>query len=172
MGDGWYKGRFGIKSKEKIFGDEYKLCAHILIEFTDNEVLNILTDNSWKVKYSKEIINNIYDGEEVDFTLKDKPLEDVIEINEKYNLIPDFGSLITEKEILNPELYISPKGEKILDFRQNMVGFIRFKEHLNRNQELKISHGEILQQKCFYNENYRSAKPILKFKGDGQNRVY
>ena len=62
MGDGWYKGRFGIKSKEKIFGEEYKLCAHILIEFTDNEVLNILADNSWKVKYSKEISNNIYDG--------------------------------------------------------------------------------------------------------------
>ena len=172
MGDGWYKGRFGLKSKEKIFGDEYKLCAHILIEFIDNEILNILTDNSWKVKYSKEIINNIYDGEEVDFTLKDKPLEDVIEINEKYNLIPDFGSLITEKEILNPELYISPKGEQILDFKQNMVGFVRYKGNLDKNQELKISHGEILLNKCFYNENLGTAKALLKYKGDGKNHIY
>ena len=34
MGDGWYKGRFGLKSKGKqnnIWGDEYKLCAKILL---------------------------------------------------------------------------------------------------------------------------------------------
>ena len=53
-----------------------------------------------------------------------------------------------------------------------MVGFIRFKGHLNKNQELKISHGEVLQQKFFYNENYRSPKPILKYKGDGKDRIY
>ena len=172
MGDGWYKGRFGLNSKEKIFGDEYKLCANILIEFTDNEVFNILTDNSWKIKYSKEISNNIYDGEEVDFTLIDKPLEEVIEINEKYNLIPDFGSLITEKEILNPELYISPKGEQILDFKQNMVGFVRYKGDLDKNQEMKISHGEVLLNKCFYNGNFGTAKALLKYKGDGEKRIY
>ncbi len=176
MGDGWYKGRFGMKKfnekEDKIFGDEYKLCAHILIEFNDEECLNILTDKSWKVKNSKEISNNIYDGEEIDFTLVDKPFEEVIESNEKYNLIPDFGSLIIEKDILIPELYISPKGEKILDFKQNMVGFIRFKGYLNKNQEIKISHGEILQEKCFYNKNLRTAKAIAKYKGDGEKRIY
>ena len=171
MGDGWYKGRFGLRKKKNIFGDEYKLCTHILLEFTDNEVLNILTDNSWKVKYSKEISNSIYDGEEIDFTLIDKPLEEVIEINEKYNLIPDFGTLITEKEILYPDLYISPKGEQILDFKQNMVGFIRYKGNLKKNQEMKISHGEILLNKCFYNGNLGTAKALLKYKGDGEKRI-
>ena len=53
-----------------------------------------------------------------------------------------------------------------------MVGFIRFKGYLNKSQELKISHGEVLQEKCFYNLNYRSAKAILKYKGDGNDRIY
>ena len=79
---------------------------------------------------------------------------------------------MVEKDRLNPVLYISPKGEKILDFKQNMVGFIRFKGHLNKNQEIKISHGEVLQDKCFYNLNYRSARPVLKYKGDGNDRIY
>ena len=176
MGDGWYKGRFGlfkpIDKGDKIFGDEYKLCAHISIEFNDKECLNVLTDNTWKVKNSKEISNNIYDGEEVDFTLLDKPFEEVIESNEKYNLIPDFGTLIIEKEILKPELYISPKGEKILDFKQNMVGFVRYKGYLKKNQEIKISHGEILQKNCFYCGNLNSAKAIAKYKGNGEKRIY
>ena len=176
MGDGWYKGRFGmnkpIDKGDKIFGDEYKLCAHILIEFNDGEILNILTDKSWKVKSSKEVSNGIYDGEEIDFTLPDNSLEEVIESNEKYNLIPDFGSLIIEKDILHPELYISPKKEQILDFKQNMVGFIRFKGYLKKNQEITIKHGEILQKECFYNGNLGTAKAMVKYKGDGEKRIY
>ena len=116
--------------------------------------------------------NSIYDGEEVDFTLPEKPLEEVIISKEKYNLIPDFGALIVEKESLFPELYISPKGEKILDFKQNMVGFVRFKGFLNKNQEIIMSHGEILQNKNFYNKNLETAKEILKYKGDGKKRIY
>ena len=75
----------------------------------------------------KRITNGIYDGEEIDFTLPEKPLEGVIISKENNNLIPDFGSLIVEKDILHPVLYISPKNERILDFEQNMVGFVRFK---------------------------------------------
>ena len=176
MGDGWYKGRFGmnkpIDKGDKIFGDEYKLCAHILIEYIDGEILNILTDKSWKVKSSKEVSNGIYDGEEIDFTLPDNSFEEVIESNEKYNLIPDFGSLIIEKDILHPDLYISPKKEQILDFKQNMVGFLRFKGFLKKNQEITIKHGEILQKECFYNGNLGTAKAMVKYKGDGEKRIY
>ena len=176
MGDGWYKGRFGVTrgdgKNDEIFGDEYKLCLHLLIEFDDGSTQDILTDETWKVKHSQEISNSIYDGEEIDFTYENKTEEDVILTNENYNLIPDFSSPIVEKEKLIPELYKSPKGEQILDFKQNMVGFIRYKGNLKQNQVLKITHGEILQNKSFYNLNYRTAKPILKYKSDGKNRIY
>ena len=96
-----------------------------MIEFEDGEIQNILTDETWNVKHSQEISNNIYDGEEIDYTYENKTVEEVILSNENYNLLPDFGAHIIEKNVLNPKLYISPKGEKILDFHQNMVGFIR-----------------------------------------------
>ena len=156
MGDGWYKGRIGInKPIDKggnVFGDEYKLCLNMVISFNDENEKNleIKSDETWKVKSSKEVSNNIYDGEEIDYTLPESSPEgeDVIISEEKYNLIPDYGALIVQKNLLKPELYISPKGEQILDFKQNMVGFIRFKGMLNKNQELKISHGEVLQKDC------------------------
>ena len=74
--------------------------------------------------------------------------------------------------ILYPELYISPKKEIILDFKQNMVGFVRYKGSLNYGQIIKMSHGEILQNKSFYNSNLRTAKQVFKFTGDGKKRVY
>ena len=173
MGDGWYKGRIGLENRSPVFGDEYKLCLNILIEFKDKTILNILSDESWKVKSSKEVANSIYDGEEVDYTLPESPLEDVIISKENYNLIPDYGALIVEHEILYPELYISPLGESILDFKQNMVGFVRFKGFLSDKQEITMTHGEVLQNKCFYNDNYRSAASgVLRFHGDGIKRIY
>ena len=171
MGEGWYKGRFHWHNNT--FGDEYKLCLNLLIEFKDKTTLNILSDESWKVKSSKEVANSIYDGEEIDYTLPELPLDEVIISKENYTLIPDYGSLIVEHEILHPELYISPKNEQILDFKQNMVGFVRFKGFLNKNQTITMRHGEVLQEDCFYNENYRTSKNgSLKFTGDGKSRIY
>ena len=146
---------------------------HILIEFKDESVLNILSDETWKVKTSKEVSNSIYDGEEIDFTIPESPLEGVNITEENYTFIPDFGAPIIEHEILNPELYISPKGEQILDFKQNMVGFVRYKGYLKKGQSLTMRHGEVLQEECFYNENYRtSANSSLKYIGDGEKRIY
>ena len=178
MGDGWYKGRYGVNKPaplgDKVWGDEYKLCLNLSIYFKDEKekVLTIESDASWKVKKSKEVANGIYDGEEIDYTLPESKEEDVVISEEKYNLIPDYGALVVEKKVLKPELYISPKGEQILDFKQNMVGFVRFKGDLKKDQELVITHGEVLQQKNFYNANYRSAKATAKYKGDGKKRVF
>ena len=172
MGNGWYKGRIGYKNYINAYGDEYKVCLNLMIEYDDDTTFNILSGETWKVKSSKQLNNSIYDGEEVDYTLPEKPLEAVVISEENYNLVPDFGSLIIQKDTLYPELYISPKGEQILDFKQNMVGFVRFKGDLKKDQILNISHGEVLQDECFYNANYRTAKALLTYKGDGEKRIY
>ena len=177
MGDGWYKGRYGIADtvtgkQYEIWGSEYKLCAQIIIEYSDGNITEIYTNDTWKVKKSKEVSNGIYDGEEIDFTLAEGTEEDVIISQENYTLIPDFGAQIVQKYSLTPELYTSPKGDKILDFKQNMVGFVRYRGNLEKNQELKLTFGEVLQKGEFYNANYRDAKAVLKFKGDGIKRIF
>ena len=172
MGNGWYKGRFW--TKDNIFGTEYKLSAIIFLEYKDGKEEKIYTDDTWKVKGSKEIMNNIYDGEIIDYSLPESPLEDVefSSDEKKYNLIPDFGALIEEKEILKPTLIVSPKQELILDFGQNMVGFIRYRGNLKKGQEFIFTHGEILQNGCVYNGNYYSAKAMAKYIGDGTEKIY
>ena len=77
---------------------------------------------------------------------------------EKYNLILDLVSLRIEKKILIPDLHISPKGEQILDFKQNMVGFVRFKGIINKEQEVKLSHGEVYNKFVFIMQNTEVLK--------------
>ena len=173
MGNGWYKGRFWLKEKNT-FGSDYILCAKIYLKYKNGNEINIYTDISWKVKKSKEVMNNIYDGEIIDYTLPESDLEDVIEFknNKKYHLIPDFGALIEEKEIIKPSLIISAKNESILDFHQNIVGFVRYRGHLKKGQNITFDHGEILQNNLFYNDNYRTAKAIAKYTSDGIHHRY
>ena len=158
--------------QDDLWGNQYKLCAHIILKLKNGKEIHYETDESWKIKKSKEIFNNIYDGEIIDYTKESEEIKDVIISKEKYNLIPDFGALIVQKDILYPELYISPKNEIILDFKQNMVGFVRFKGELNYGQIINMSYGEILQKDCFFNENLRTAKQLFIFKGDGKKRIY
>ena len=108
MGDGWYKGRIGLLKDGKqddLWGSEYKLCAHIVIKLKNGKEIHYETDETWKVKSSNEIFNNIYDGEIVDYTTKQESIQNVVISKENYNLIPDFGALIIQKDILYPELY-------------------------------------------------------------------
>ena len=176
MGDGWYKGRFGFAAPgepgDKLFGDEYKLCAQIRLTYEDGTTTDILTDETWSVSSSFETKNNIYDGEEIDYNLPIIDNQKVIVSKENYKLVPDFGCGIVIQDILHPTLITSPKGEKILDFHQNLVGYVRFKGFLAKNQHLFLKHGEVLQKGCFYNENLRSAKAEMSYFGDGKERIY
>lgn len=176
MGDGWYKGRIGIDKPvdagDKVFGDEYKLCAVILLQWEDGKVEIIDTDESWQYSDSNNIFNNIYDGETLDYSKQTSEKQPAIISKETYNLVPDFGPGIVIKDIVKPTLYISPKGEKILDFGQNLVGFVRMNVKLERGQKVHIQHGEVLQKECFYRDNLRTAKAEMYYIGDGKKASF
>ena len=176
MGDGWYKGRFGFKGPndngDEIWGNTYLLCAHLKIQYKGGKTLDIFTDESWLVTSSLEARNNIYDGEEIDYNLEIISKGHAVLYDASYHLVPDFGCGVVQHDTLQPTLLISPKGEKILDFHQNMVGFIRYKGSLKKGQRLHILHGEVLQQGCFYNANLRSAKAEMSYIGDGKQHIY
>lgn len=171
MGDGWYKGRFGIdKPLDKggnVFGEEYKLCAQLDIVYADGSSCRVQTGADWLAEDSAIVATSIYDGETQDYAKALEPSKKVLVSEESYVLTPDFGSGVVCKEILKPTLYVSPKGEKILDFGQNMVGFIRVNRRLEKGQRLHIQHGEVLQQGCFYRDNLRTAKAEMTYVGDG-----
>lgn len=170
LGEGWYAGRL---SGGIMYGNQLALLSQLAVVYQDGRVEHIISDGTWKTAQdgpvrNSEIYNGeIYDARKVAAGWKDALVNTAIGYN---NLVATTGPPVRAHEILKPvQLIITPKGEKVLDFGQNMVGWVRFKVGGKAGDSLVISHAEVLdQQGNFYTENLRSARQQIVYylKGD------
>ncbi len=194
LGNGWYKGRFGLDGEDNNYGSRFALIAEIVIEkkLSDDElnivtidlkkpiklkeskspIITISTDESWKYYGSDIEVSGIYDGEIINRLLwegkanpEKKP--DVLKLPQK--LVKSYSVPVVIKEQIDvKEVITTPKGETVLDFGQNFAGFVKFKSKLPKGTKVRLEFGEVLQKGNFYNENYRSALGGLTYISDGK----
>ena len=110
-----------------IRGDEYAVIASLAVEYEDGTKEMIVTDDDWSVRETKWRACNLYHGDVYDETFLGgtHPVR-VIE-HPKRILVPQEGEAITEHEHLKPIALIhTPKGETVIDFGQNMTGYVSF----------------------------------------------
>lgn len=170
LGDGWYKGRFGLKKRENIYGEEYVCAAKIVLWYKDGSKRVIATDESWSVRESVTVLSGIYDGENVDYTKSRKEICGVKFVDKTFNVIERVSVPVIVKSLIKPKLIISPIGEQILDFGQNFSGFVSFDCDLKTGQKVTLKAGEVMQGGCFYRDNLRSAKAEFTYISDGHKR--
>ena len=151
------------------------LIAELTIVYADGSTESIVTDSSWTARESKLRYTNIYDGDIYDATFKAGSARHCICVDlEKDMLIPQEGEKIIEHERM-PALQIikTPAGETVIDFGQNMTGYVEFRIKGTPGAQATISHGETLDRDGnFYNANYRSADAQIKFICDGEEHTY
>lgn len=151
------------------------LIAELTIVYADGTAESIVTDSSWTARESKLRYTNIYDGDIYDATFKAGSARHCICVDlEKDMLIPQEGEKIVEQERM-PALQVikTPAGETVIDFGQNMTGYVEFRIKGTPGAQATISHGETLDRDGnFYNANYRSADAQIKFTCDGEEHTY
>ena len=151
------------------------LIAELTLVYADGTTESIVTDSSWTARESKLRYTNIYDGDIYDATFKAGSARHCICVDlEKDMLIPQEGEKIVEHERM-PALQIikTPAGETVIDFGQNMTGYVEFRIKGTPGAQATISHGETLDRDGnFYNANYRSARAQIKFTCDGEEHTY
>lgn len=151
------------------------LIAELTIVYADGTAESIVTDSSWTARESKLRYTNIYDGDIYDATFKAGSARHCICVDlEKDMLIPQEGEKIVEQERM-PALQVikTPAGETVIDFGQNMTGYVEFRIKGTPGVQATISHGETLDRDGnFYNANYRSADAQIKFTCDGEEHTY
>lgn len=167
LGDGWYKGRFGLNHSKNIYGKDYICAAKIVLWKKDGSKEIICTDETWHARPSEVISSGIYDGEVVDSTRITEETCDVVKISQAVPVTERVSLPVIIKEKIKPCLIISPKGEKILDFGQNFSGFVSFFCHMQKGQTVRLRAGEVLQAGCFYRDNLRTAKAEFVYTSDG-----
>lgn len=160
--EGWAVGyiRAGAVHRNH-YADNISVIFSLKIVFEDDTELCINSDESVKVRTTHVIQTSIYHGETIDRSVKPKELGSaLIDGNVKTNIIPQEGEKVLEQDIIYPvELIITPKGEKVIDFGQNLAGYVEITICGQYGDIIEIEHAEILDKDGnFYTANLRTAK--------------
>ena len=155
---------------KEIAGNEYAVIAALLIEYADGTEETLVTDENWSVRETKWRYCNLYQGDIYDENFEGGTYPVKVIDHPKNILEPQEGEIIAEHERLKPIALIhTPKGETVLDFGQNMTGYVSFTLALPKGKKMVLDHAEILDHEGnFYNDNYRSAKAEITYIGDGE----
>ena len=171
LGDGWYKGVFGLNHTADNFGDTFSLMAEVRILYADGTEAVIGTDESWRYKASDVVWSGIYDGERIDRTLwkgKDNPLRTPRLAELEGRLVERYSIPVrAHEEMPVKEVIHTPAGETVLDFGQNFAGYVEMLVDQPEGTTITLDFGEILQEGNFYNENYRTARSQFVYTSDG-----
>lgn len=187
LGEGWFAGRL-MGAGSYFYGSELALLSQIEIEYEGGKKVQVISDDSWRVNTNGPILSSeIYNGEIYD-ARKELPgwmsahFDDSNWEKAKAdpalgydNLVASIAPSVIKNEALKPKrVFTTPLGEKVIDFGQNLVGWIQFKVNGKAGDRLIISHAEVLTKEGnFYISNLRSAKQRVEYylKGGG-NELY
>ncbi|MBO9672966.1 MAG: glycoside hydrolase family 78 protein [Sphingobacteriaceae bacterium] len=172
LGDGWYKGRIGFNSQKEFYGNTRALLLQLEVEYADGSKETIVSDNSWKTSYGAIRSSNIYDGETYDARLEQDGWNNVnFKENANWKAVQELpngpeklvgmsGPQVSKHEEFKAlKIFKTPLGETVVDFGQNLVGWVMLKAKGKAGTKITISHAEVLTKEGnFYTKNLRSAR--------------
>lgn len=175
LGNGWFRGRLGWSGLNGFYGSELAALAELEIDFADGHRQVVPTDTSWRAGPSSTLDNDLYDGqtidarlESADWTLPGASLEGwtgvhVVE-HDASRLQPYLGPPVTRQEVVRPvRIWTSPAGATLVDFGQNLVGWLRFTLQGEAGTEITLRHAEVLEHDELGTRPLRTAKATDHF---------
>ncbi len=172
LGNGWYKGVFGLNLTEGLYGKKFALLAELIVNYKDGSTEVISTDTEWECYKTSILDSSIYHGVVVD-SRKSLKKQAVLPIDIGFDRLSDARSLpVVVKDTIVPEIITAANGDKLLDFKQNMVGVLRCRFNEESGKKIKINFGEVLQGGNFYNENYRTVRSEIIYTSNGKEVVF
>ncbi|WP_259065650.1 family 78 glycoside hydrolase catalytic domain [Mucilaginibacter sp. X4EP1] len=171
LGNGWYRGYFGYNPTPNLYGKDIALLLQIEVTFTDGTQTTIFTDDSWKSSTGPVRFAEIYYGATIDDRMQQKNWStsnfddknwDGVTIKDfrKDILIATYNEPVRKHETFKPvKIFTTPKGEKVIDFGQNLVGWVQMKVTGKAGDKITLSHAEVIDKTGnFYTDNLRTAR--------------
>lgn len=147
LAGGWYRGSCGAWGIKNQYGTQTKLLAQLEITGSDGTVQTVVSDESWDWCSDGPIrFADNQDGEIVDANLQ--PTYRCKAKKTRHKVIPTASNNVpvVEKERFSPKKIITPSGKTVLDFGQNIAGYISFRLSAKAGQKIKLLFGEMLDR--------------------------
>ncbi|MDB6057427.1 MAG: Alpha-rhamnosidase, partial [Verrucomicrobiales bacterium] len=141
-----------------------KLLMELRIELADGTVQNVVSDETWKTSAGPITFNSIYGGENYDARLEmpgwDAPNFHDSKWAHAQAVDAPKGKLVAQKmppikatEEFAPKNIVEPKpGIYVIDFGQNMAGFVQLTLSAPAGTEIKMKYGERTNDQGFVDQ--------------------
>ena len=170
VGKGWFSspipGWVESDDKHRRAAQPRGLMAEIRVDYADGTQAVFGTDETWEWAQSPVRFSEIYDGEIYDASILPEDWQPAAALAWSRDiLIPQEGEPIIERErILAQRIFTTPAGDTVVDFGQEVTGYVEFTVDAHAGDRIHLLHGEVLDRDGnFYNENYRSAKAEILY---------
>lgn len=182
LGNGWYRSQIGPGGKADMYGSDLAFIFQMEIFYTDGTSQQVVSDGSWRASTGPIRYAEVYHGEIYDARLEKNGWsvagfndagwsEIIIRDFPVINLVATENEPVRKRETFKPvRILTTPKGEKVIDFGQNLVGWVQMKVNGKAGDQVTISHAEVLDKEGnFYTESLRAAKQknVYILKGTG-----
>ncbi|KAJ5655353.1 hypothetical protein N7507_007303 [Penicillium longicatenatum] len=194
VAEGWFCGRIGFEGGHRnIWGPHPALMCQVEIQSPDIAIETVSTDNTWLVTRGPIQRAEIYNGEKYDAT-QEVPYWSTIAPCEFTDIsnhwlpvlcmpplpkeieLTAHGEPVRRIETIKPLQHtMSPSGKSIIDFGQNLVGYVRFKNIKGpRGHKIISSHAEVLEKQEICTRTLRICDSIDEYilKGDKNSETY
>jgi len=171
LGNGWYRSYLAWSEGKDHYGKDIGLLLQLDITYSDGTTQSVLSDESWKCSTGAIRYSEIYHGETIDAREEkkgwttagydDKTWTHVLKSNaSKSVLIATYNEPVKKHETFKAlRIFKTPKGEQVVDFGQNLVGWVVLKAQGKSGDKITLSHAEVLDKYGnFYIDNLRAAK--------------
>ncbi|MCR4615610.1 MAG: glycoside hydrolase family 78 protein [Clostridiales bacterium] len=154
LADGWYRGSVGAWGIRNQYGTETKLLAQLNITYASGRKESIVTDETWQwsddgaIRFADNKDGEILDARKIPFYKSQAKVTTHDVTPTASNNVP-----IAEKETFKGSLTTTPSGKKLLDFGQNIAGYVSFNVNAKAGQKLTLRFGELLKDGELYQKN-------------------
>ncbi|HTJ10479.1 MAG TPA: family 78 glycoside hydrolase catalytic domain [Dinghuibacter sp.] len=186
IGSGWYRSHLAWENQKDVYGKTCGLLLQMVVTYDDGSTETIQTDNTWKSATGEVTYSEIYNGEIIDARKDAGPWTTAgfddhawsgvrLPGTPRDNLVATWNEPVRKHEVFHPQrIFRTPKGELVVDFGQNLVGWAHLTVNGKAGDSIKLFHAEVLDKEGnFYTTNLRVAKQedIYVLKG-GQTETF
>ncbi|KAL4932382.1 bacterial alpha-L-rhamnosidase-domain-containing protein [Aspergillus undulatus] len=184
VGEGWYSGALSWNMIRNIYGDTLGFLSLLAVTTSDGETIYVPSDDTWQSSTGPILSSEIYNGEVYDSTQEipgwSSPDFDAsewlgtheVEFDKGLLAAPDAPPVRRIEERALENVFLSDSGKTVLDFGQNLVGWLRVRVKGPRGANISFVHTEVMEDGEAATRPLRNAKATDNLTLSGENQEW
>lgn len=146
LADGWYRGSCAAYGVTNVYGIQTSVIAQIEVVFADGSRQVVCTDETWNWSNDGPIrFADLKDGEVYNAQMAPSFSGNAIQVDAPAApLVAADNVPVRQKERFTPKLLMAADGARVLDFGQNIAGYLEFSVQGAPGEAFRLFCGEIL----------------------------